>query len=175
MCVEDNKQLEKYTSTGDSLPYLKALVVWAEDVNTSVASRCNVPVYSWRDFLELGSNVPDSEIDARVNATLPGHCVTLIYTSGTTGPPKAVMLSNDNVTWTLETFVADFLDSFNHTERMVSYLPLSHIAAQLLDIHVALFAGSCVYFAQPDALKGSLTTTLKQVRPTYFFGVPRVW
>jgi long-chain-fatty-acid--CoA ligase ACSBG len=35
--------------------------------------------------------------------------------------------------------------------------------------------GGCTYFCQPDALKGSLTQTMKDVKPTFFFGVPRVW
>lgn len=58
---------------------------------------------------------------------------------------------------------------------LFSYLPLSHIAAQECDIYVPLCYGAAVYFAQPDALKGSLGETLKEVRPTIFLGVPRVW
>jgi long-chain-fatty-acid--CoA ligase ACSBG len=50
---------------------------------------------------------------------------------------------------------------------------LSHIAAQMLDMHMPLYTGSQLWFAQPDALKGSLGVTLKEVRPTVFFGVPR--
>ena len=37
------------------------------------------------------------------------------------------------------------------------------------------FSGCAVYFCQPDALKGSLTVTMREVRPTLFFSVPRVW
>ena len=58
---------------------------------------------------------------------------------------------------------------------MITYLPLSHIAAQMLDMHMPMKTGCHIYFAQPDALKGSLGATLKDVRPTVFFGVPRVW
>ena len=55
----------------------------------------------------------------------------------------------------------------------ISYLPLSHIAAQLADIYSPLFFGSTLCFAQPDALKGSLLTTLREVEPTVHIGVPR--
>jgi long-chain-fatty-acid--CoA ligase ACSBG len=63
----------------------------------------------------------------------------------------------------------------DNTDIMISYLPLSHIAAQMLDMHMPLRCGTQIFFAQPDALKGSLAQTLKEVRPTTFFGVPRVW
>ena len=58
-------------------------------------------------------------------------------------------------------------------ERVVSYLPLSHIAAQMEDIYLCVYGVATLYFAQPDALKGSLLQTLLEVRPTLFFGVPR--
>lgn len=59
--------------------------------------------------------------------------------------------------------------------KMVSFLPLSHVAAQFSDIVSPLDEGIHVYFADPSALQGSLITTLLEVRPTIFFSVPRVW
>jgi len=38
-------------------------------------------------------------------------------------------------------------------ESSLSYLPLSHVAAQLFDFYIPIVAGATVYFAQPDALK----------------------
>ena len=61
------------------------------------------------------------------------------------------MVSHDNITWTGNNMMRNYV-SLGYKDRMLSYLPLSHIAAQLLDIHIPLLSGLCVYFAQPDAL-----------------------
>jgi long-chain-fatty-acid--CoA ligase ACSBG len=61
------------------------------------------------------------------------------------------------------------------SERMVSYLPLSHSAAQGTDLLLPMLGHVTLTFAKPDALQGSLLETLKEVRPTLFFAVPRVW
>ena len=82
----------------------------------------------------------------------------------------------DNITWTAQTMLlATVKGSLDNSDIIISYLPLSHIAAQMLDMHAPMKSGAQIYFAQPDALKGSLGATLKDVRPTAFFGVPRVW
>lgn len=114
-------------------------------------------------------------LDLRIKSIAPNKCATLIYTSGTTGVPKAAMISHDCVTYLIRYIAVDYVKMRPFTERIVSYLPLSHIAAQAVDIYLTLTIGSTVYFAQPDALKGTLVNTLKEVRPTMFFGVPRVW
>eukprot|EP01040_Poterioochromonas_malhamensis_P007352 gene7352-7933_t len=173
--LENNKQLAKYAQMASRLPHLKAIVVWEEAPDQGLAEKSGKPVYHWNDFIKLGQNIPDSAVEERSATIRPGHCGSLIYTSGTTGPPKAVMISHDNITWTARNIIEGGYMDLNHTDRVVSYLPLSHIAAQLIDIYCLLILGGCTYFAQPDALKGSLTKTLKEVKPTFFFGVPRVW
>ena len=60
-------------------------------------------------------------------------------------------------------------------ERFVSYLPLSHVAANIMDIFMVIQCLGTIYFASRDALKGTLVATLKEAQPTVFFGVPRVW
>lgn len=90
------------------------------------------------------------------------------------GKPKGVMLSHDNLTWDALA-VSERVNVNINKERLVSYLPLSHVAAQLVDIYIAMLNAICVYFADPDALKGTLVKTLQEVQPTRFLGVPRVW
>lgn len=67
------------------------------------------------------------------------------------------MLSHDNMTWTAN--VAGQTAKMRYGEEVgISYLPLSHIAAQMLDIYMPLYYGATCYFAQPDALKVWLLT-----------------
>lgn len=102
------------------------------------------------------------------------ECCHLVYTSGTTGPPKGVMLSHDNLTFTAKR-LCDIFYMKDKVERLVSYLPLSHVAANICDIFVMMTSVGTVYFADKNALKGTLTATLQEALPTLFFGVPRVW
>uniref|UniRef100_A0A3Q3W420 Long-chain-fatty-acid--CoA ligase ACSBG2 n=1 Tax=Mola mola TaxID=94237 RepID=A0A3Q3W420_MOLML len=170
--VEDHKQLQKILKIEDKLPHLKAIIQYKDALKEK---RPNL--YTWAEFMELGQNEPEEPLDAIISSQKPNQCCTLIYTSGTTGQPKGVMLSHDNLTWTaLSTSRhVGLTDATQAQEVVVSYLPLSHIAAQMVDIWLTIKVGGLTYFAQPDALKGSLVNTLKEVRPTAFMGVPRVW
>ncbi len=146
-------------------------------VPENVRDHISVPVYTFEDFLSLGKSVSDEELKARNATQKPNEVTSLIYTSGTTGPPKAVMITHDNIVWVTKVQCAAVpeLDNLTNDDHKVSYLPLSHIAAQVIDMHCPMLKGHQIWFAQPDALRGSLGTTLKEVRPTIFFGVPRVW
>eukprot|EP00457_Paulinella_chromatophora_P001618 gb/GEZN01001620.1/.p1 GENE.gb/GEZN01001620.1/~~gb/GEZN01001620.1/.p1 ORF type:complete len:813 (-),score=86.22 gb/GEZN01001620.1/:290-2728(-) len=185
--VENAKQLEKYLLIRDSLK-IGAIIVYDDAVPEGVNVDGKTPVYDWATFMKIGADAGDEtgkELAARMHAQKPGHCCTLIYTSGTTGPPKAVMISHDNLTWVTQAFLSllppDFGSHDAQGEHVISYLPLSHIAAQTIDIHFQLITGAMrggkvtVHFAKADAMKGSLLATLQAVRPTLFFGVPRVW
>lgn len=179
--VENNAQLNKFLKVKQRLTMVNAIVVYSEDVAAG-ADGGRIQLLNWQAFLALADNVPQAQLAARLDAQRPGHACTLIYTSGTTGNPKGVMASHDNLTWTARSLFAIMPPSFGKSEEhVVSYLPLSHIAAQMIDIHLPIAiaahypANATVHFARPDALKGTLGDTLKQCRPTIFFGVPRVW
>lgn len=199
--LDGAKQLEKYVDTAKELDSIKALVVYDSAKGEAGAARAvakfkaanpdpGAAVYTYEEFLCLGSNPVDGSkkkwdaaVDERIAAAQPGECCLLIYTSGTTGNPKAVMVSHDNAMFSIHAGMnqhAVFMDR-DIDLRVVSYLPLSHIAAQHADVHAPIYCAghlgrkATTYFARPDALKGSLKETLLLARPTIFFGVPRVW
>ncbi|XP_038560405.1 long-chain-fatty-acid--CoA ligase ACSBG2-like isoform X2 [Micropterus salmoides] len=169
LVVENQKQLDKILQVKDHLPHLKAIVQYKGELQQKTPF-----LYTWEEFMKLGEDVPEEQLNAVIDSLRANECCTLIYTSGTTGKPKGVMLSHDNLTWTSRTAV-NMVDICPGEEVVVSYLPLSHVAAQLFDIWMCLSYAVTTYFAEPDALKGSLGNTLKEARPTCFLGVPRVW
>jgi long-subunit acyl-CoA synthetase (AMP-forming) len=161
--VEDKSQLAKFLAVRDRLPALKAIVLMRGENSER-------GVYSWQKFLELGLNTTESEVDKRMAAQSADAMATLIYTSGTTGTPKGVMLSHDNLTWTAQA-AADLVGGSSE-DQVISYLPLSHIAEQIVSLHGPMSFGACVWFAES---MDQLGETLREVRPHYFLGVPRVW
>ncbi|HEY8074923.1 MAG TPA: AMP-binding protein [Labilithrix sp.] len=162
------EQVAKFVAEDERLPHLD-VVVQMHGAPEKIDTRLRL--LSWADFLALGDDVPDADLDARIAAQKPGDVCTLIYTSGTTGDPKAVMITHENMVWTSRA-VLDTLQMHGNDQVSLSYLPLSHIAEQQLTIHAPMAMGSVVYFAESLEKLGE---NLAEVRPTVFLGVPRVW
>jgi len=161
--AENAEQLAKFKAVRDQLPKVKALVLMnGEDADEDV--------YSWNDLLTLGAEQADDELEARIAAQKADDTCTLIYTSGTTGQPKAVMITHDNLTWTAKQMVD--ATGIEVGSNLLSYLPLSHIAEQMISMHSPMHIGGCVWFAESIDLLGD---NLREVRPHIFLGVPRVW
>ncbi|XP_076977090.1 long-chain-fatty-acid--CoA ligase ACSBG2-like isoform X2 [Tamandua tetradactyla] len=173
LLVENDQQLQKILSIPKArMGTLKSIIQYKGPVKESGTN-----LYSWDNFMELGDSIPDSQLDEIMASQKANQCALLVYTSGTTGHPKGVMLSHDNITWLAGALSRDcnLTSPPERQEVVVSYLPLSHIAAQIMDIWVSIKVGALIFFAQPDAFKGSLVNTLREVKPTAFLGVPRIW
>jgi long-chain-fatty-acid--CoA ligase ACSBG len=132
--VDTLASLKLYHSILDKLPTVKAIVAWGNFAIPDDISK-DSRVFSFKAFLELGKKIKDEVIDQVMSHIKPGQCACLIYTSGTTGHPKGVMLSHDNLIFNSSTSAIDVLkgltgDNYLVPEeiRLVSYLPLSHIA-----------------------------------------------
>lgn len=170
--VDDAAALRKCLSVRSRCPNLTKIIVWGDfDPEEFVADAEHF--LGWDDFLALGDGVSDDDVDTRMDLPTPESTCKLIYTSGTTGPPKAVMISHDNIVFTAQYFGSIVDVGLN--DRLVSYLPCSHIAANTIDICGAILHNFTVYLADPDALRGSLVHTLRKARPTVFVAVPRVF
>lgn len=92
--LEDEKQLAKYLTFAQGLKKLICIVMWKGEVPAAANGRGKKPVYSWAEFVAMGSDTKQAELDKRAAALKPGHCATLIYTSGTTGNPKGVLYNH---------------------------------------------------------------------------------
>lgn len=164
--AENNFQWEKIEQIRNDIPCLKHIILMK---GTEIDDEMTL---SWEAFMAKGDSVDESVIDARMAALEDEQLATLIYTSGTTGPPKGVMLSHKNLATTA--LNAQKLIDLQPTDRTISYLPLSHIAEQMFSIHAAITAAYQVYYAEFSP-QDHLNRNLKEVKPTVFFGVPRIY
>ncbi|MBV8451958.1 MAG: long-chain fatty acid--CoA ligase, partial [Deltaproteobacteria bacterium] len=117
----------------------------------------------------LTASADPSHIEAMARSISPDDLATLIYTSGTTGEPKGVMLSHGNIASNVNYSLASF--GLREGYSCISFLPLSHITARHLDY--ALFAqyATVAYCSAFDQLPAAM----RQVKPTVFVAVPRVY
>ena len=154
--VEDDGFAERFTKVRGHLPALAHVVNLADD---GVAQ-------------ELFHS---DTVDLRDAASLvtPDTLATVIYTSGTTGPPKGVMISHFNVMWTIESYRRCMGDDLDLTGlRVVSYLPMAHIAERMTSHYIGAYWGYEITTC-PDA--GQISSYFRDVHPELIFGVPRVW
>jgi long-subunit acyl-CoA synthetase (AMP-forming) len=116
-----------------------------------------------------GSN-PGFDVGAASAEIRPDDLVTLIYTSGTTGPPKGVQLTHRNIMAAAET--VDQVIQFDPGARVISWLPAAHIAERMAHHYIpVVHAGTVTCCPNPR----EVLSYLPQVRPTWFFAVPRIW
>ena len=111
----------------------------------------------------------DPVFDALVRAVEPKDLATLIYTSGTTGEPKGVALTHANMAANQNYAPVDF--NFTPADALISFLPLSHVTARALDYIMYTFGVQVAYCSQFD----KLPQAMREIRPTVFVGVPRVF
>lgn len=145
----------------------------AADPTVAVATIEDTGTTTWVDLLERGRSTRGQhaeEVERRWRAIDLDQPATILYTSGTTGNPKGVVISHRNVLFEADSTkqTAD-----RHEDTVwISYLPFAHIAERMLGIYLAILDGGNVYLIGDPA---QLLPTLQEVRPTAFFGVPRVW
>lgn len=157
--VEGSTFLERVQEVRTDLPTLRHVVV-VEPVD--------VPqVESWDELL---SAVPVG-LEAATAVAEPHDLATIIYTSGTTGPPKGVMLDHHNVCFTADS-LRDALGYAPDRSRIVSYLPMAHIAERMTTYYAGIAFAYEVTTCSDIRLLGA---ALAETRPQILFGVPRTF
>eukprot|EP00039_Didymoeca_costata_P031340 m.34247 g.34247 ORF g.34247 m.34247 type:complete len:764 (-) comp8694_c0_seq1:2597-4888(-) len=185
----DEEKFNRVAAAAAQCEQLKAIVCYDYDDGCGKSVKGfndkEISVYSFKQLVNAISNdVSDKQLEERVQNQDPGMCCVLIYTSGTTGNPKAVMISHDNIIFESAAIIAQmpFIGNGTEEERILSYLPLTHVAGFMVDVIMPLYVTAtraqslAVSFARIYDLKaGSLKDRLVAVKPTIFLGVPRVW
>ena len=119
---------------------------------------------------DVEASNPDFDAARDVADVGPDDFVTLIYTSGTTGPPKGVQLSHRNVM--AGTQAVEQVIRFDPGAKVISWLPAAHIAERMAHHYIpVVYAGTITCCPNPR----DVLSYLPQVRPTWFFAVPRIW
>ncbi|SFP81852.1 long-chain acyl-CoA synthetase [Amycolatopsis arida] len=168
LIAEDEEQLDKALAVRERLPELTHLVV----VDPRGVRLDGVPgLLTFADLERLGDvEGAEREYAASVARLDPEETAILVYTSGTTGPPKGAMISHANLVASARVFVEAL--GGEPDDEVLSYLPLCHIAERLISVVDAVWAGSVVNFGEGGP---SFQQDLRDVQPTVFLGVPRVW
>ena len=166
--LDGANELARWEPILSRLPGLKKIIV-----RDAAACPDGELYLSWADFAALGAErhaADPAVVAARVAAIKPDDPLTLLYTSGTTGNPKGVLLTHRNVLY--EMAVGKATGTVPDGVRWVSYLPLAHIAERMFSIYLPLISGGHVHFCHDTS---QLVAVVGAVKPTSFFGVPRVW
>ncbi|MGD8227243.1 MAG: AMP-binding protein [Desulfobacteraceae bacterium] len=167
--VENEEQVDKVLQIMDGLPVAQ-VVVWDPK---GLWGFSHEKMIFFDEFLAKGQeylrHYPDA-LSTRLKAIDLNDTAMIIYTSGTTGPPKGAMLSHNNILKLTESFVA--ANPFFETDELLSYLPLAHIYENLISLFGAVWVGSTVNFVESI---DTLAQNLREVSPTIFASVPRIW
>jgi long-chain acyl-CoA synthetase len=158
--VSSHDQLKKVASIQDQCA-IERIVIMDE-----VAAQ---GVVQMGPMMEHGPAGRDQSFDARAHSITPDDLATIIYTSGTTGTPKGAMLTHGNLASNIRYSLDDF--DFAPGQILVSFLPLSHVTARHVDY--AMYSKGVTIAYCP--FHEHLLEAMKEVRPTAFVAVPRVY
>jgi long-chain acyl-CoA synthetase len=169
--AEDQEQVDKAIAIAAETPAVRHVVVFEP---RGTAELGDARIQRWDDFLARGKALADGEpagaFDDRLAELDPAAPSMVVYTSGTTGPPKGAMISSRNVLEVSTVF--NRMMGFSEDDTVLSYLPLCHVAEKILSLFLPLTSGAIVHFG--EALE-TVQLDLREVSPTIFLGVPRIW
>jgi long-chain acyl-CoA synthetase len=161
--AQDEAQISKLMEMRAEIPNVRKVILFS---GTAPADDW---IMTYEEFLELGSDVTDEALEARIADVEPGDVATIVYTSGTTGVPKGAVLTHDNLTFTAQSVYHSFYAKDGDTTLL--FLPLAHVFARTC-VFTALFTGATTVFARR---MDTIAEDFKIARPHWFPSVPRVY
>ncbi len=167
---EDEEQFDKALAFRERTPHLKKTVVWDME---GLKHFADPMLISFDDLLDLGRRTDREnpgmfeEIVSRGSAD---DVASIIYTSGTTGPPKGAMIAHKNYLWIGRQ--NEKITKMTADDETISFLPLNHVYEQIFDLMMHMRSGHIVNFTENT---DTLMTDLRDVSPTLFHAVPRIW
>ncbi|WP_228897049.1 long-chain fatty acid--CoA ligase [Acidovorax sp. Leaf73] len=171
MVCEDQEQTDKLLAALPELPRLKKIVVMETKGLRSFAPEVRQFITTFDEVEQLGAaSGQQAIIDEALARQRLEDVGLMIYTSGSTGKPKGAMISYRNIRGVVPGIV-DRLELSRETTHL-SYLPLCHVAEQMLTSFVPVYIGSQVNFGESIR---TVQEDLREVAPTMFLGVPRIW
>jgi len=171
MVCEDQEQTDKVLAALAELPRLRRIVVMETKGLRSFAPEVRQLISTFGEVEALGAASGNRALvdEALAQQTLDDIGL-MIYTSGSTGKPKGAMISYRNIRGVVPGIVERLGLSADTTH--LSYLPLCHVAEQMLTTFVPVYVGSQVNFGESIR---TVQEDLREVAPTMFLGVPRIW
>lgn len=171
MVCEDQEQTDKLIEALDQLPRLKKIIVMETKGLRSFAPEVRDLITTFDEVEKLGAaSQQQALIDQALQQQTLDDIGLMIYTSGSTGKPKGAMVSWRNIRGVVPGIV-DRLELSRSTTHL-SYLPLCHVAEQMLTTFCPVYIGSQVNFGESIR---TVQEDLREVAPTMFLGVPRIW
>jgi long-chain acyl-CoA synthetase len=164
---EDQEQVDKAVAVRAETPSVERVVV----IDPRGTRHTGDPrLVSYEDFLAAAGEPDAAWYEAELARRDPDEPAMIVYTSGTTGPPKGAMLSNRNVLFGAEDVAR--MVGLSPKDSLLSYLPLCHVAEKIFTLFLPLSVGCTVHFGESIE---TVTADLREVSPTVFLGVPRIW
>jgi len=175
--AEDQEQVDRVLEIDPAMVPNLSRIIYCEP--RGVRTYSDDRLMDWHDFLTVGrqhrAENPDVVVGHMADAR-PDDVMTLVYTSGTTGPPKGAMLTNANTAFCITRIIGDDGLRGNQVptadDLVVTYLPLCHVAERIFSTWHMVSCGLCLNFAESIE---TVTANLREVQPTLFFAVPRIW
>jgi long-chain acyl-CoA synthetase len=168
--VENEEQLDKFIGIRERCPTIVKVFVFDMEGLTDFNDPIVMPL---DELMALGREhdaAHPGEWEKRVAASTAEELALLVYTSGTTGPAKGAMISHRNIIFQLRN--ADAFIPFGTDDEQLAFLPLCHIAERTFTTFLPLRSGAIANFAESVE---TVPANVREVAPTTFFAVPRIW